>query len=225
MPNEDDRTSSASDQRGGTPGQGPVTPADADEQDRLIQRRRFLQAGIGVTVALTVTGLSALSVTGSLRPIAKVTPEQEPPEDGDLLVVAQDQGKQVSPADLSVGQEPIMAYPKNAKSGVVKSGTDNNLILLARMTAGDLGPDTAPHAAQGVVGYSGVCTHLCCTVSDWNNKTGVFVCPCHRSEFDPREDGKVLSGPAPRALPLLPLKLENGTLKVAGGFLTSVGCS
>jgi len=225
MPNDDDRKPSNSETPGGTPGQGAVTPADAEDQERLIQRRRFLQAGIGVTVALTVTGLSALSVTGSLRPIAKITPEQEPPEDGDLLVVAQDQTKQVTLDDLVAGQEQTMAYPKNPKTGVVKSGTDNNLILLARFSPGDLGPDTSQHAAQGVVAYSGVCTHLCCTVSDWNSKSSVFVCPCHRSEFNPRLDGKVISGPAPRALPLLPLKMENGTLKVAGSFLTSVGCS
>jgi len=35
----------------------------------------------------------------------------------------------------------------------------------------------------------------------------------------------VMGGPAPRPLPLLPLKTANGQLAVAGGFLTSVGCS
>ena len=42
---------------------------------------------------------------------------------------------------------------------------------------------------------SAICTHLGCTV----NQTGAgFHCPCHGSTFD--SQGKVTSGPAPRAL-------------------------
>lgn len=225
MPNDDERT--------GAPEGEPKRPGDdvraeqaeADERDRLIQRRRFLQASVGVTVALTVTGLSALTVTGSLKPIAKTTPQQEPPASGDLLVHAEDQTKVVQASDIQKNAKQILCYPKDPKTGVVKSGTDNNLIMLTRFDPGQLGPDTAPHAAQGVVGYSAVCTHLCCTVSDWDSKNGWMLCPCHHSQFNPREDGKVMAGPAPRPLPLLPLAMTNGQLTVAGGFLTSVGCS
>jgi hypothetical protein len=32
--------------------------------------------------------------------------------------------------------------------------------------------------------------------------------PCHYSTYDPKEDAKVVSGPAPRRLPALPLKLR-----------------
>jgi len=223
MPKDDEREGAPEE----TPTRQAVRPKDpgADDQERLIQRRRFLQASIGVTVAVTVTGLSALTATGSLRPIAKTTPEQEPPADGDLLVHALEQSKVVQPGDVQQGAKQLLCYPKNPSSGVVKSGTDNNLVMLSRFDPSSLGPDTAPHAAQGVVGYSGVCTHLCCTVSDWNSSSGVYLCPCHHSEFDPRQDGKVVGGPAPRPLPLLPLTVRNGQLTVAGGFLTSVGCS
>ena len=41
----------------------------------------------------------------------------------------------------------------------------------------------------------GVCTHLGCTV---NHVGSGYKCPCHGSVFD--EQGRVLSGPAPRAL-------------------------
>ena len=203
----------------------PEDGATRDEELRRLQRRRFLQASIGVTVALTVTGLSALSVTGSLRPIAKVAPDQEPPADGDLLVYADPQTKMIRPEDLDSPAGGTLAYPKDPTTGLVKSGTEDNLILLARFQPARLGPDTAPHAAAGVVGYSAICTHLCCTVSDWDAKQNLFVCPCHHSYFDPRVQGKVVTGPAPRPLPLLPLKLVNGTLAAAGGFLTSIGCS
>src|ERR1019366_4066276 len=51
-------------------------------------------------------------------------------------------------------------------------------------------------AGIGAVRFlSSTCTHLGCTV----NHTGEgFHCPCHGSTFD--SEGKVTSGPAPRAL-------------------------
>ncbi len=225
MPNDDERTDAPQGDPERSGDAVSVHPPEADEHERLIQRRRFLQASVGVTVALTVTGLSALTVTGSLRPIAKTTPQQEPPAEGDVLVHAEDQTKLVQVGDVQRDTKQILCYPKDPKSGVVKSGTDNNLIMLTRFDPSALGPDTAPHAADGVVGYSAVCTHLCCTVSDWDSKNSWMLCPCHHSQFNPRAAGKVMAGPAPRPQPLIPLKATSGQLTVAGGFLTSVGCS
>jgi cytochrome b6-f complex iron-sulfur subunit len=39
-----------------------------------------------------------------------------------------------------------------------------------------------------------------------------FICPCHSSEFDIR--GEVINPPAPRALDLYPIVIENNVLKV-----------
>jgi ubiquinol-cytochrome c reductase iron-sulfur subunit len=45
------------------------------------------------------------------------------------------------------------------------------------------------------------------------------VCPCHYSTFDPAHDGKVIFGPAGRALPQLPLFVDgDGNLRAAGNF-------
>lgn len=52
--------------------------------------------------------------------------------------------------------------------------------------------------ADGVYAISAVCTHLGCSVA--RTKQG-FACPCHGSRFD--EQGRVVGGPAPRALPWL----------------------
>jgi len=55
------------------------------------------------------------------------------------------------------------------------------------------------------------CTHLGCTVP-WSATTSRFVCPCHASTFD--ITGQVLGPPAPRPLDLLPVRVENGIVKV-----------
>ena len=48
-----------------------------------------------------------------------------------------------------------------------------------------------------VVAFTPQCTHLGCAYS-YDNKNKEFLCPCHTSTFG--LDGKVLTGPAPRAL-------------------------
>ena len=58
------------------------------------------------------------------------------------------------------------------------------------------------------------CTHLGCTVP-WVNEEKRFVCPCHASAYDIR--GEVLSPPAPRALELYAVRIENGIVKVDVG--------
>lgn len=58
------------------------------------------------------------------------------------------------------------------------------------------------------------CTHLGCTVP-WIAQEHRFACPCHASVFDIR--GEVLSPPAPRALDLFAVRIENGVVKVDTG--------
>jgi len=59
------------------------------------------------------------------------------------------------------------------------------------------------------IGFSGKCPHLGCGYK-WrrtkNFPDGVFLCPCHLSIYD--EAGKVLDGPAPRALDVLPMQVN-----------------
>lgn len=66
----------------------------------------------------------------------------------------------------------------------------------------------------GFLALERTCTHLGCAVP-WVASQKRFVCPCHASAFDIR--GDVLSPPAPRALDLLPVRIENGIVKVETG--------
>lgn len=102
-----------------------------------------------------------------------------------------------------------------------KSGIDDGAILVAgpleRFEAGSV--TAFPRgkfylvrlADGGFLAVSRECTHLGCTVP-WDGDRGLFVCPCHASSFN--ITGEVLSPPAPRALDLHPVRIENGIVKV-----------
>jgi len=63
----------------------------------------------------------------------------------------------------------------------------------------------------GFLALSRKCTHLGCTVP-WVEKEKRFACPCHASAFD--ITGNVISPPAPRALDIYPVTIENDIVKV-----------
>lgn len=63
----------------------------------------------------------------------------------------------------------------------------------------------------GFLALSRKCTHLGCTVP-WVVEKNRFICPCHGSSFD--ITGNVISPPAPRALDMHPVIIENNIVKV-----------
>ena len=69
-------------------------------------------------------------------------------------------------------------------------------------------------ADGGFLALSRTCTHLGCTVP-WVAKENKFICPCHSSEFD--ITGEVISPPAPRALDVYQVVIENNIIKVDTG--------
>ncbi|MDH4237587.1 MAG: ubiquinol-cytochrome c reductase iron-sulfur subunit [Nitrospira sp.] len=65
------------------------------------------------------------------------------------------------------------------------------------------------------IAFSGKCPHLGCAFKWRQHKTlgQVFLCPCHLSIYDAA--GKVLDGPAPRALDALPIRISaNGEVEI-----------
>jgi cytochrome b6-f complex iron-sulfur subunit len=63
----------------------------------------------------------------------------------------------------------------------------------------------------GFLALSRTCTHLGCAVP-WVEKEMKFACPCHGSAFD--ITGNVIEAPAPRALDIYPITIENKMIKV-----------
>ena len=68
----------------------------------------------------------------------------------------------------------------------------------------------------GFLAVSRRCTHLGCTVP-WNDEKKRFDCPCHSSSFDIH--GNVVRAPAPRALDIYLIHIENNMVNVNTGKL------
>ena len=96
---------------------------------------------------------------------------------------------------------------------------------MIRLPADSLAAETRARAVNGVVAYSSICSHAQCPVTEWRPEQGRLHCPCHNSEYDPRDEAKVVQGPAQRKLAALPLALNDGVLTVAEPFIGKVGAA
>lgn len=63
-----------------------------------------------------------------------------------------------------------------------------------------------------VLAFSRKCTHLGCTVGEFQN--GLASCPCHGSQYD--TGGKPVKGPAQSSLKEYPATLSGSTLTIKG---------
>ncbi len=79
-----------------------------------------------------------------------------------------------------------------------------------------------------VVAYSRICPHLGCIFNfvedpdecakkyNYRPQGPVFACPCHQSVYDIANDGKVVSGPAPRPPRKFTIHKEGDTIAITG---------
>jgi len=176
-------------------------------------RRQWLQGALCAAVAgITRTADAATA------------PAKAPPQPGDVLCFPSwEQNRPVTLADLTLNGPPLVVYPRDPPSGVIREKSRLNQILLLMLDPTGLDRIAQRYALDGVVAYSGVCTHAACAVSEWKAAEKRLACPCHGSEFDVMQHAGVVAGPAPRALPLLPLKLADGQFVVNGKFSGKVG--
>ena len=189
----------------------PPQEVDLSEEieRRYATRRRLLKwvirAGYGAfALAFTIPALALRSLSTPKSEIAS----------GDHLVFAAptdygDTGQPVQAAGLPVGAG-VHAFPSG------KTDNQNNLVELVRIAEGQ--------GADGLVAYSAICTHLGCAVYAQLDQNGNIACPCHNSQYDPRQGAKVVNPPAPRPLPSLPITVDDqGIVVVNGGFSGPIG--
>jgi ubiquinol-cytochrome c reductase iron-sulfur subunit len=140
-----------------------------------------------------------------------------------------DQGRPYTPDDVVIGSF-YTALPQHGEPEHFDAG-----LLVVKLPPRYLhlpGPRRY-WAPQGIVAYSKICTHAGCAISLYRYPTyqptsngPAFTCPCHYSTFLPGEGGRVIFGPAGRALPQLPLMIDaQGYLAAADDFHEDIGPS
>lgn len=122
--------------------------------------------------------------------------------------------KPLRPSDLKPGK-PLLVYPFDVKTASPKNESRLNKLILIRLAEDQMTPETKARSASGVVAYSGICTHQGCEVKTWIAKESALACYCHASKFALLDSAKVISGPAPRPLPAVPLTLDGEFLAIA----------
>ncbi|WP_327064877.1 Rieske (2Fe-2S) protein [Kitasatospora sp. NBC_01302] len=172
----------------------------------LVTTRRVVLCGAGGAAALALAGCSSSGSTASGSSAASA---------GTMTSGA---GTGADPGSgMASGAGPGAGSSSSADAG---SGSGAGTVL-GKAADVPVGGGTVFAAAKVVVtqstagqykGFSAVCTHRGCTVSQVAD--GVIICPCHGSQFR-AEDGSVAKGPATSALAPVPVKVQNGTL-VAG---------
>jgi len=144
--------------------------------------------------------------------------------DGTRLVDGDGNPVGVDAIDAGSGGE-LTVYPEKEGGGALEE-KDVTALLVRFAEDAYVDPTDVDGTIRGYAAYSKVCTHAGCLVSERGGPDGEdFHCPCHGSTFDPRKGAEVVSGPAPRPLPQLPVGLtSDGEFVVAtGGFEGAVG--
>jgi ubiquinol-cytochrome c reductase iron-sulfur subunit len=189
-----------------------------------ISRRALLMGAGGVAGA----GL----VTAAVTPLASLGPtlnplHRQPWVRGIRLV--DDTGKPYAADDIHEGAF-YTALPEHGDPDSFGAG-----LVVVRLPAEflHLPADRRDWAPEGILAYSKICPHAGCAISLYRYPTyaptsqqPAFTCPCHYSTFLPGEGGRLIFGPAGRALPQLPLMIDSDrNLRAAGPFPGDIGPS
>jgi ubiquinol-cytochrome c reductase iron-sulfur subunit len=191
-----------------------------------VSRRRLLGAAV-VAAGGSLAAAAAVPVA-SLGPAVGRSPSQTPWARGRRLV--DEHGTPLRADDVPSGTF-VTAFPEGGDTRALGSPV---VLVREDPAALRLPPERRGWATpQGIVAYSKICTHAGCAVALYRSPNYVptseppgLSCPCHYSVFDTRTGGTVVSGPAARGLPQLPLQVDgSGELRAGGGFSDPVGPS
>jgi ubiquinol-cytochrome c reductase iron-sulfur subunit len=154
-----------------------------------------------------------------------------------MRVVNDVAGTPIKPEEVEIGQlinsQPAVLFEeedgerKYEGTRLLQEKTKSSTIVV-RMRPEDITPSKGREnwGVSGILCYSKICTHVGCPISLWEQQTHHLLCPCHQSTFDLADNGKVVFGPAGRALPQLPLMLDDeGYLVAQSDFTEPVGPS
>jgi ubiquinol-cytochrome c reductase iron-sulfur subunit len=195
-----------------------------DESGERVTRARLLKvaaggAGVALGAALVVPALSLGPILDTDRLF------RTPWRAGRRLV---DEASHPIRVDSITERSFVTAFPEGADHALIGSP-----VVVVRVPPNelDLPKGRESWAPDGLVAYSKICTHAGCAVSLYRSPNfppkspkRALVCPCHYSTFDVARGAEPIFGPAGRALPQLPLRVDDEGHLVAGGdFSDGVG--
>jgi len=177
-----------------------------------VSRRTVFKMGLATSVAVPMSALGQ-------------SPNRLRPQPGDQLVFEEgpNQDALVRPELMELEQKPLSALARDPATEVLRDGSRLNRVMITRIDTLKMSERYQANAADGVIAYSAICTHTGCDVINWDAGQLRMACPCHESQFDIYDGGKVVGGPAPRPLAMLPLEIVDGIVIVAAGFRGRVG--
>jgi ubiquinol-cytochrome c reductase iron-sulfur subunit len=202
-----------------------VTQIVTESDSRFTRKKLVIAAGGAAASAL---GLALVTPAVSLGPVFDMARFYDTPwRRGRRLV--DEHGRPWRAADIEL-DDFYTAFPEGASKEELGSP-----LVVVRLPLTELALPSGRHnwAPGGIVAYSKICTHAGCAIALYRKPLfqpvepkPALICPCHYSTFDPATGGKVLFGPAGRALPQLPLEVDgSGFLRAGGNFSGPVGPS
>lgn len=224
-----------------------VASSEADRAETLTALNQGLEeSGIGRRPLVRNSLLGALGVLA--LPVPVVLLRDLGPLPGKALyhtiwepsmrVVRDVVGTPIKASELQIGDlvnaEPAAIFEVDEEGEPLVEGVDLQVakskaaVILLRMEPGDVVKASGKEDwdVDGIVCYSKICTHVGCPISLNERTTHHLLCPCHQSTFDLADSGKVVFGPAARALPQLPLMVDDeGYLVAQSDFTEPVGPS
>jgi ubiquinol-cytochrome c reductase iron-sulfur subunit len=212
-----------------------VAAVNQGVSDSTIGRRPLIRNSLIGAVAML--GLPAIVALRDLGPLPGTDLERTVWRKG-MRIVNDVVGSPIRPEEVEIGQlvnaEPAIFFATNEEGEHVIEGHDlqaakaKAAVILVRMQPKDITPPAGREnwGVNGILCYSKICTHVGCPISLWEQQTHHLLCPCHQSTFDLADGGKVVFGPAARALPQLPMGVDNeGYLIAMSDFKEPVGPS
>ena len=140
-----------------------------------------------------------------------------------LALAACSKAKSADPAAAATTPAGAAATSDSSSAATTASSAAAGGAALAKLSDIKVGEAIAAKGADGakilisrptettVAAFSAICTHMGCTVAPAGKE---LDCPCHGSRYN-ATTGAVLSGPAPRALPAVAVKISGDNV-VAG---------
>jgi len=141
-----------------------------------------------------------------------------------------DQGHVYAAADIQIASF-YTALPEGGDADSLGAGL---LVIRLPQSMIHLPADRRDWAPEGIMAFSKICPHAACAINLYRypldestaDDPPAFTCPCHYSTFTPGDGGRLVFGPAGRALPQLPVMIDSdGNLRAAGGFDEDIGPS